>query len=57
MIGCEWDGWVPTRDYEEAMARNKQVKEGALAHCTSDKERAEITTQWPWDDMDEEKYM
>ena len=57
IIGCGWDGWVPTGHYEEAMARSKQVQEGALANCTSDEERAEMMMHWPWDDMDEEKYL
>lgn len=51
------EGWVPTEHYEEAMTRSKQLKENALAIAESAEERAEIAAHWPWDDMDEEKYM
>ena len=34
-----------------------QVREEALAGVKSEEERAEITGHWPWDDMDEERYM
>ena len=51
------EGWVPTECYEETMARSKKAKEDTLAEARSDEERAEIATHWPFDDMDEEKYM
>ncbi|KAG7441085.1 protein kinase subdomain-containing protein PKL/CAK/Fmp29 [Guyanagaster necrorhizus] len=57
MIGYGPEGWVPTKRYEEVMTRSKQLKEGALAAAESAKERAEMATHWPLDDMDEEKYM
>lgn len=57
MLGLGPEGWVPTQDYKAAVALCKQVKEAALAEATSEEERAEIMGHWPWDDMDEEKYM
>jgi len=48
MLGLGPEGWVPTQDYEEAVALCKQMKEEALA---------EILAHWPWDAMDEGKYM
>jgi Phosphotransferase enzyme family len=57
VIGLMPEGWVPTQHYEEAMANSKQMKADALAAATSAEERAEILEHWPWDDMDEEKYM
>ncbi|KAH7884287.1 protein kinase subdomain-containing protein PKL/CAK/Fmp29 [Phlebopus sp. FC_14] len=52
MLGLGPEGWVPTQHYEEAVALSKQMKEKGLAE-----ERAEIMGHWPWDDMDEGKYM
>lgn len=49
-------GWVPTKQYEEAMARCVQMKEDALATSISPEERAEVTNHWPRDDIDGEKY-
>ena len=49
--------WVPTQHYEEAVALSRQMKEAALVEARSAEERAEIMGHWPWDDMDEEKYM
>ncbi|OCB90939.1 hypothetical protein A7U60_g1850 [Sanghuangporus baumii] len=57
MLGLGPEGWVPTQHYEEAVALCKQMKEEALTEVTSEEERAEIMTHWPWDDMDEGKYM
>jgi len=57
MIGFGSEGWVPTRHYEEALTRSKQLKEDALAGARSAEERAEIAAHWPLDDMDEEIYM
>jgi hypothetical protein len=51
------DGWVPVQHYEETMARSKKMKADSLAMATSAEERAEIMGNWPWDDIDEEKYM
>ena len=51
------EGWVPTQHYEEAVALCKQMKEEALTEARSEGEHAEIMTHWPWDDMDEGKYM
>ena len=48
---------MPTQEDEEAMALCKQMKEGVLTEATTEEERAEITVHWPWDDMDEGKYM
>ena len=56
IIGCGSEGWVPTEDYEEAMARCKGLKERVLAGDLSEKGRAEVEEHWPFDDMDEEKY-
>ena len=56
MLGLGPEGWVPTQDYEEAVALCKQMKEEALTEATSEEERAEMA-HWPWDDMDEGKYM
>ncbi|KAJ6578076.1 protein kinase subdomain-containing protein PKL CAK Fmp29 [Mycena capillaripes] len=55
MIG--WKDWVPPENYEETMTRVKQLKEAVFAAADSEEVRAEITANWPWDDMDEEKYM
>ena len=57
MLGLGPEGWVPTQHYEEAVALCKQTKEEALTEATSEEERAEIMAHWPWDDMDEGKYM
>ncbi|KIY45791.1 hypothetical protein FISHEDRAFT_66846 [Fistulina hepatica ATCC 64428] len=57
MLGLGPEGWVPTQDYKEAVALCKQMKEEALTEATSEAERAEIMVHWPWDDMDEGKYM
>ncbi|GJJ07193.1 hypothetical protein Clacol_001393 [Clathrus columnatus] len=56
-IGCGSQGWVPAERYEEAMRRNKQLKERTLAKAKSEKERAEIAAHWPLDDMDGEECM
>ena len=56
MLGLGPEGWVPTQDYEEAVALCKQMKEEALMEATSEEEQAEMA-HWPWDDMDEGKYM
>jgi len=57
MFGLGPEGWVPTQDYEETVALCKQMKEEALTEAESEEERAEILGHWPWDDMDEGKYM
>jgi hypothetical protein len=57
ILGLGPEGWVPTQHYEESVALCKQVKEESLTEATSEEERAEIMTQWFWDDMDEGKYM
>jgi len=57
MCGVGEEGWVPTEDYESAVAFLKECKEEALAGAESAKEREEIMAHWPWDDMDEEMYM
>ena len=57
MLGLGPEGWVPPQDYEEAVALCKQMKEEALMEAKSEEERAEILGHWPWDDMDEGKYM
>lgn len=57
MVGLGEEGWVPTEDYEDAVAFFKGRKEAALAGANSAEERAEIMGHWPWDNMDEEKYM
>ncbi|KAF8177834.1 protein kinase subdomain-containing protein PKL/CAK/Fmp29 [Pholiota molesta] len=51
------DGWVPVQYYEETMTRSKKMKADSLAMATSAEERAEIMGNWPWDDIDEEKFM
>jgi hypothetical protein len=56
IIGFGPEGWVPTKHYEEAMTRSKQMKQDTLATAISAEERAEIAAHWPLDDMDEEKY-
>ena len=57
MLGLGPEGWVPTQDYEEAIALCKQMKEESLTEATTEEERAEIMVHRPWDDMDEGKYM
>ena len=51
MVDMEW------RCLESAVACLAEMKEQALAGAESAEEREEIMTQWPWDDMDEEKYL
>ena len=55
--GVGEEGWILAEDYEDAVAFFKEWKEKALAGSESAKEREEIETHWPWDDMDEEMYM
>jgi hypothetical protein len=57
MRGVGEEGWVLTEDYEEAVAFLQAAKEDALAGSESAEEREEILAHWPWDDMDEQKYM
>lgn len=57
MFGIASDGWVPNDHYEEAMARAKKMKDNILGPPITEEERVEIETHWPFDDMDEEKYM
>ncbi|RDX44619.1 protein kinase subdomain-containing protein PKL/CAK/Fmp29 [Lentinus brumalis] len=57
MLGVGPEGWMPTEHYEEAVTRTRQLKEEALAAAETAEERAEVATHWPFDDMDEEKYM
>ena len=57
IVGCGVEGWVPAKNYEEAMARSRKLKDEALDAAESEKERAEITAHWLFDDMDETKYM
>ncbi|KAL5522368.1 hypothetical protein ACEPAG_8384 [Sanghuangporus baumii] len=57
MLGLGPEGWVPAQYYEEAVGLCKQMKEEALTEATSEEERAEIIAHWPWDDMDEGKYI
>ena len=56
IIGCGSEGWVPIEDYEDAMARSQRLKERTFACDMSEKERIETEENWPFDDMDEEKY-
>jgi len=51
------DGWVQPGDYRYAVAFLKKRKKEALAGAESAEEREEIMNHWPWDDIDEEKYM
>lgn len=55
-IGFGPDGWVPIEHYEEVMTLCRQLKKDALAEAELEKERAEIETHWPLDDMNEEEY-
>lgn len=55
--GVGEEGWVASEDYEFAMAFLKDMKERAVRGAESVKEREEIVDHWPWEDMDEEKYM
>jgi hypothetical protein len=58
MLGLGPEGWIPTtQDYEQTVAFCKQMKEEALMEATTEEERAETMVHWPWDDMNEEKYM
>lgn len=57
MCGVGEESWVLTEDYECAVALLEEKEEEALAGAESAEEREEIMTHWPWDDMDEEKYM
>jgi hypothetical protein len=57
MCGVGEEGWVPTEDYEFAVASLKEQKEQALEWAESAQEREEVMAHWPWNDMDEEAYM
>jgi hypothetical protein len=57
IVGCGPEGWVPNDHYEKAMARSKALKEETLAETKSAEERAEVEVHWPFDDMNEERYM
>ena len=57
MLGLGPEGCVPTQHYQEAVVLCKHVKEEALMGVTSEEERAEVMAHWPWDDMDDGKYM
>jgi hypothetical protein len=48
MLDLGPEGWVPTQDYEGAVALCKHVKEQALTEATPAEERVEITVHWPW---------
>lgn len=56
VLGVGSDGWVSSKDYEEAVACDKQMKEKVLMGATEE-ERVDIMADWPWDDMDEGPYM
>lgn len=56
-IGLGEDGWISNEDYENVVALLQGFKEQALAGAASQEEREQILNHWPWDDMDEEKYM
>ena len=51
MVGLGEEGWVPTEDYEDAMAFFEGRKEEALVYSKSAEDRAEILSHCPWDDM------
>ena len=51
------EGWVLAEDYENAVEFLKEIKEEGLVEAESEEERGEIMAHWPWDDMDETKYM
>ncbi|KAI0339794.1 hypothetical protein BDW22DRAFT_1486502 [Trametopsis cervina] len=55
--GVAEEGWVRNEQYESAFAFLSNVKEQGLKAAESAEEREEIMGHWPWDDMDEEKYM
>ncbi|KAI0044477.1 kinase-like protein [Auriscalpium vulgare] len=57
MVGLGEDGWVSNEGYEYAVTFLENIKKDGLAGAESAEDREEIMTQWPWDDMDEEKYM
>jgi hypothetical protein len=57
MRGVGEEGWVENEDYESAVAFLKACKEEALEKAQSKRERVEIMTHWPWDDMNEDVYM
>ena len=57
IVGCGVAGWVPTENYEGAMACSKKLKEEALEAAESEREQAETMVHWIFDDMDETKYM
>lgn len=57
IVGSGPEGWVPKDHYEQAMTCSKKLREDMLAASVSDEERAEVEGHWPFDDMDEEKYM
>lgn len=57
MLSVGEEGWVPVQHYDEVLANCKQTKENVMAEVTEEEGRAELMAHWPWDDMDEEKYM
>ncbi|KAF6749111.1 hypothetical protein DFP72DRAFT_1143464 [Ephemerocybe angulata] len=50
-------GWVSVENYGEVVYFFQECKEDGLAEAESEKEREEIMTHWPWDDMDKRMYM
>ena len=56
-LGMGVEGWVPIQNYEGVMACSKEMKTNALDGVDTAKEREETMNNWPFDDMDEEKYM
>ncbi|KAI0051949.1 hypothetical protein FA95DRAFT_1469404, partial [Auriscalpium vulgare] len=57
VIGYGRETWVSTAHYEVAKTLIEELKNILMTPATLAEERAEITAHWPFDDMDEEKYM
>ncbi|CAK4033419.1 Hypothetical predicted protein [Lecanosticta acicola] len=53
-VGMSTDGWVPNEEYEEAVAKEAEIKKEALAcYEDDDPEREMAIEHWPFDDHDE----
>ncbi|KDR68632.1 hypothetical protein GALMADRAFT_78401 [Galerina marginata CBS 339.88] len=57
VLGIGPGGWVPSEDHHVAVTICRLNKKHALAKDWLELEWEAIEEHWPWDDMDEEKYM
>ncbi|KAF3394555.1 Endochitinase B1 [Penicillium rolfsii] len=56
-IGVGNEGWVPIAQYDEAKARERQLKSDALDAAETEEDRIRIRENWIFDDFCEEDYI